>query len=66
MILYSTTPSEELPLPQFHVAPAEWFVAAVKAAGGASGTQGGSVRLGNGKVGFVRDPSGILVELAQP
>ena len=42
-------------------------IAAVKAAGGASITQGGSARLGgNGKVGFVRDPSGILVELAQP
>lgn len=40
-------------------------IAAVKAAGGASVTQGGSVKLGNGKVGFVRDPSGILVELAQ-
>jgi len=35
-------------------------VTAVKAAGGASITQGGSVGLGNGKVGFVRDPSGIL------
>jgi len=42
-------------------------VAAVKAAGGVSITQGGSARLGgNGRVGFVRDPSGILVELAQP
>lgn len=40
-------------------------IAAVKAAGGSSITQGGSVKLGNGKVGFVRDPSGILVELAQ-
>jgi catechol 2,3-dioxygenase-like lactoylglutathione lyase family enzyme len=41
-------------------------IAAVKAAGGSSVTQGGSLKLGNGKVGFVRDPSGILVELAQP
>jgi catechol 2,3-dioxygenase-like lactoylglutathione lyase family enzyme len=41
-------------------------IAAVKAAGGSSVTQGGSVKLGNGKVGFVRDPNGILVELAQP
>jgi catechol 2,3-dioxygenase-like lactoylglutathione lyase family enzyme len=41
-------------------------VAAVKAAGGAVITQGGSVALGNGKVAFIRDPSGILVELAQP
>jgi catechol 2,3-dioxygenase-like lactoylglutathione lyase family enzyme len=41
-------------------------VGAVKAAGGASITQGGSVGLGNGKVGFVRDPGGVLVELAQP
>jgi catechol 2,3-dioxygenase-like lactoylglutathione lyase family enzyme len=40
-------------------------IAAIKAAGGASVTQGGSVKLGNGKVGFVRDPSGLLVELAQ-
>jgi len=40
-------------------------VAAVKAAGGTSITEGGSVQLGNGKVGFVRDPSGILVELSQ-
>jgi catechol 2,3-dioxygenase-like lactoylglutathione lyase family enzyme len=40
-------------------------IAAVKAAGGSSVTQGGSVKLGNGKVGFVRDPNGILVELAQ-
>jgi len=40
-------------------------IAAVKAAGGSSVTQGGSVKLGNGRVGFVRDPSGILVELAQ-
>jgi len=40
-------------------------IAAVKAAGGFSVTQGGSVKLGNGKVGFVRDPSGILLELAQ-
>jgi catechol 2,3-dioxygenase-like lactoylglutathione lyase family enzyme len=41
-------------------------IAAVKAAGGSSVTQGGSVKLGSGKVGFVRDPNGILVELAQP
>ena len=41
-------------------------IAAVKAAGGSSVTQGGNVKLGNGKVGFVRDPDGILVELAQP
>ncbi len=41
-------------------------IAAVKAAGGSSVTQDGSVKLGNGKVGFVRDPNGILVELAQP
>ncbi len=40
-------------------------IAAVKAAGGASVTQGGNVKMGNGKVGFVRDPNGILVELAQ-
>ena len=37
-------------------------IAAVKAAGGSSVTQGGNVKLGNGKVGFVRDPNGILVE----
>jgi catechol 2,3-dioxygenase-like lactoylglutathione lyase family enzyme len=41
-------------------------IAAVKAAGGSSVTQGGSVKLGSGKVGFVRDPNGLLVELAQP
>lgn len=41
-------------------------VAAVIAAGGTSITQGGSVQMGSGKVGFVRDPSGILIELAQP
>ena len=40
-------------------------IAAIKAAGGSSVTQGGNVKLGNGKVGFVRDPNGILVELAQ-
>jgi catechol 2,3-dioxygenase-like lactoylglutathione lyase family enzyme len=40
-------------------------IAAVKAAGGSSVTIGGSVKLGNGKVGFVRDPNGLLVELAQ-
>ncbi len=40
-------------------------IAAVKAAGGTSVTVGGSVKLGNGKVGFVRDPNGLLVELAQ-
>jgi len=40
-------------------------IAAVKAAGGSSVTQGGNVKMGNGKVGFVRDPNGILVELAQ-
>ena len=40
-------------------------IAAVKAAGGSSVTQGGNVKLGNGKVGFVRDPNGLLVELAQ-
>lgn len=40
-------------------------IAAVKAAGGSSVTQGANVKLGNGKVGFVRDPNGILVELAQ-
>jgi catechol 2,3-dioxygenase-like lactoylglutathione lyase family enzyme len=40
-------------------------IAAVKAARGSSVTQGGNVKLGNGKVGFVRDPNGILVELAQ-
>jgi len=41
-------------------------IAAVKAAGGTSITEGGSIKLGNTRVGFVRDPSGILVELAQP
>jgi len=42
-------------------------IVAVKAAGGSSITKGGSLQLGpNGKVGFVRDPNGILVELAQP
>ena len=41
-------------------------IGAIKAAGGSSITQGGSAKLGPGKVGFVRDPSGILVELAQP
>jgi catechol 2,3-dioxygenase-like lactoylglutathione lyase family enzyme len=40
-------------------------IAAVTKAGGSSVTQGGSVKLGNGKVGFVRDPNGLLVELAQ-
>src|SRR5579862_6150987 len=40
-------------------------IAAVKTAGGSSVTQGGNVKLGNGKVGFVRDPNGILVELVQ-
>jgi catechol 2,3-dioxygenase-like lactoylglutathione lyase family enzyme len=40
-------------------------IAAVKAAGGSSVTQGGNIKMGNGKVGFVRDPNGILVELAQ-
>lgn len=44
----------------------EAAVAAIKAAGGQSITQGSSVALGGGKVGFVRDPSGILVELSQP
>lgn len=43
----------------------EAAIAAIKAAGGSSVTQGGSVKLGNGKVGFVRDPGGLLVELAQ-
>jgi predicted enzyme related to lactoylglutathione lyase len=41
-------------------------IAGVKAAGGISITQGGSVKLGSGKVGFIRDPSGILVKLTQP
>jgi catechol 2,3-dioxygenase-like lactoylglutathione lyase family enzyme len=41
-------------------------IAAIKAAGGSSVTQGGNVKLGSGKVGFVRDPNGLLVELAQP
>lgn len=40
-------------------------IAAVQKAGGVSVTQGGSVKLGNGQVGFVRDPSGLLVELTQ-
>jgi len=40
-------------------------IAAMKAAGGSSITQDGSVKLGNGKVVFVRDPNGLLVELAQ-
>lgn len=40
-------------------------IAAVKTAGGASVTQGGNVKMGNGRVGFVRDPNGLLVELAQ-
>jgi methylmalonyl-CoA/ethylmalonyl-CoA epimerase len=40
--------------------------AAVKAAGGSVITQGGSAGLGGGRVAFVRDPSGVLVELAQP
>lgn len=39
--------------------------AAVKAAGGSVITQGGSAGLGAGKVGFVRDPSGILVEFTE-
>ena len=39
---------------------------AVKAAGGSSITQGGSIKLGSARVGFVRDPSGILVEFTQP
>ena len=43
----------------------EAAIAAMKAAGGSSITAGGSLKLGNGKVGFVRDPNGILVELAQ-
>ncbi len=43
----------------------EAAVAAVKAAGGSSVTLDGSVKLGNGRVGFVRDPNGLLVELAQ-
>ncbi len=41
-------------------------IAAIKAAGGSSITQGGNIKMGTGKVGFVRDPNGILVELAQP
>jgi catechol 2,3-dioxygenase-like lactoylglutathione lyase family enzyme len=41
-------------------------IAAVKAAGGTSITLGGRIKLGNTRVGFVRDPNGILVELAQP
>jgi len=41
-------------------------IAAIQAAGGTSITQGGSIQLGKNKVGFVRDPSGILVEFAQP
>jgi catechol 2,3-dioxygenase-like lactoylglutathione lyase family enzyme len=41
-------------------------IAAMKAAGGTSITTGGSLKLGSGKVGFVRDPGGVLVELAQP
>ena len=43
----------------------EAAIAAIKAAGGSSVTLNGSVKLGNGKVGFVRDPNGLLVELAQ-
>ena len=42
-------------------------IAAIKVEHGKSITQGGTIQLGpNGKVGFVRDPSGVLVELAQP
>lgn len=40
-------------------------IAAGKAAGGSSVTVGGSVKLGSGKVGFVRDPNGLLIEIAQ-
>lgn len=40
-------------------------ISAMKAAGGSSVTRGGTVTLGSGRVGFVRDPNGILVELAQ-
>jgi catechol 2,3-dioxygenase-like lactoylglutathione lyase family enzyme len=41
--------------------------AAFKAAGGSVITQGGSIQLPNGgKVAFMRDPNGILVEVAQP
>jgi catechol 2,3-dioxygenase-like lactoylglutathione lyase family enzyme len=41
--------------------------AAFKVAGGSMVTQGGSIQLPNGdKLAFMRDPSGILVEIAQP
>jgi predicted enzyme related to lactoylglutathione lyase len=41
--------------------------AAFKAAGGSVITQGGSIQLPDGgKVAFLRDPSGLLVEVAQP
>lgn len=41
--------------------------AAFKAAGGSVITQGGSIQLPNGdRIAFMRDPSGILVEVAQP
>jgi predicted enzyme related to lactoylglutathione lyase len=41
--------------------------ATIKAAGGAVITPGGSVQTpGGDKLGFVRDPNGVLVELAQP
>ncbi len=40
-------------------------VATIKAAGGTVITPGGSVPLpGGGKLGFVRDPNGVLIELA--
>jgi catechol 2,3-dioxygenase-like lactoylglutathione lyase family enzyme len=43
-------------------------VAAIKAAGGSGITPGGSIQLpgAGGKLGFVRDPGGVLIELAQP
>jgi catechol 2,3-dioxygenase-like lactoylglutathione lyase family enzyme len=40
---------------------------AIKAAGGSVITQGGSVQVpGGGKIAFVRDPGGVLIELSQP
>ena len=48
---------------EYQVHDIDAAIAAVKATGGSSVTIGGSVKLGNGKVGFVRDPNGLLVEL---
>jgi predicted enzyme related to lactoylglutathione lyase len=51
---------------RLEVADIDAAIAAFKAGGGSSITEGGSVKTETGRAALVRDPGGILIELYQP